>query len=134
LNPLQHGRTVLTKRRQSVDYYIQEVQYGCGLLQDIWLSVRGSRTTKGCQVEFEKSAHLSSEIVALFDGSRLYDTHPSPDVVFLDAPGEDAHLVPGIRLLQDLVEHLDARHSALACSVVANHFDVLANLTRTLEI
>jgi hypothetical protein len=76
------------------------------------------------------TAHLSSKIVALFDSSWLDDTHPSPDVVLLDAPGKDAHLVPGIRLLQDLVEHLDARHSALACSVVANHFDVLANLIR----
>ena len=74
--------------------------------------------------------NLSSEVVALLDAPGLDNAHASPHVVLLDAPGQETHLVPGIRLLKDLVEHLDACYLPLAVPSVANHFDFLSNLTK----
>ena len=72
--------------------------------------------------------YLCSEMVALFQRPGFDDTHATSHVLLLDPSGENAHLIAGICLLQDLVEHLDAGYLALALFVVANNFDFISNL------
>lgn len=71
---------------------------------------------------------LCPEVVALLRSLWLDQCHPPPHVVLLDAPGQHAHLVPGVGLVQNFVKGLDASHLTLGLLAVPNDLDVLANL------
>ena len=71
---------------------------------------------------------LALGVIALLDGPGLGRDHAPPDLVALEAADEQAHLVAGVGLLEDLVEHLDAGDLGLDALVVAEDLELGAGL------
>src|SRR5688572_29151958 len=57
--------------------------------------------------------HLGLEVRVRRDRPRLRQHHPPLDLVLLDAPQQEPHVVPRLPLVQQLAEHLHPRHHRL---------------------
>src|SRR5918997_6618228 len=71
---------------------------------------------------------LGLEVGVRLDRTRLREHLAALDLVALDAPDEAAHVVAGLALVEQLLEHLDAGHDDLAGVLDADELDLLADL------
>src|SRR5664280_3037520 len=71
---------------------------------------------------------LGGELGVGLDGARLGEHLAALDVLALDAAQEAAHVVAGLALVEQLLEHLDAGHDDLAGRPDADDLDLVADL------
>src|SRR6185436_15136322 len=71
---------------------------------------------------------LAHELLVRRDRPRLAEDLPTLHVVLLDAAEQDADVVARAALVEQLAEHLDARHRRLARLAEADDLDLLARL------
>src|SRR6187200_911954 len=71
---------------------------------------------------------LRGELGVGLDRGALGQDLAALDLVALDAPDEAAHVVAGLTLVEQLLEHLDTGHDDLAGRLDADHLDLVADL------
>src|SRR6476661_5422493 len=72
--------------------------------------------------------HLGLEVRVRRNTPRLRQHHPPLDLLLLDAPQQQPHVVPRLPLVQQLAEHLHPRHHRLLLAVEPHHLHLFPHL------
>ena len=72
--------------------------------------------------------HFRLELRVRLDRSGLRQHHAPLDLILLNAPEQQPDVVPRLAIVQQLAEHLDARHHRLLVGAEPHHLDLFADL------